>query len=117
MKKVKELVKQRTRFLRSEWKDWEGGRLDGEETWKGLEKTGGQREDLGPGWPPGIEECTYGGCNLLKVANGMHPPHLWWTVGTQLSQESYAACRVICSLRKSQAQMDKVTLVFLLGPD
>lgn len=50
MKKSKELVNQRTRFLGPEWKDWERGRLDGEETQKGLKKMGGQRKDLCPGW-------------------------------------------------------------------
>lgn len=49
MKKAKELVDLRTSFLRSEWKDWEGGRLNVEEIWKGQEKMGGQKEDLGQG--------------------------------------------------------------------
>lgn len=36
------------------------------------------------------------------------------SVGTQPSQELYTACKD-CSIRKSQKQMKKVTLIFLLG--
>lgn len=63
MKKAKELVNLRTSFLRSEWKDWEGRRLNGEETWKGLEKMHGQREDLGQAGHLALRnvdmECTH----------------------------------------------------------
>lgn len=70
VKTAKELLNQRTRFLKSQWKDWDGRRLDADETWKVLEKMGSQKT-CAQGSYLLFRNVEHSGCNQLKVANRM----------------------------------------------